>query len=546
MQESKNIDLTALPDLGLDRIAPSHKTVLLALGAVAVIYLAGVTSSWWPTPDSAMYLALGRSMAQGEGFRSNGEFGPLIQPGFPWILATLYSLFGSGFWAPNLFEALCGIASVCLIYLTLARLGGKTLALLAAVMTGLSHSFYLNSHEVLTDMPGVAAFWAMAYAMLRAQKGAWLWLAPAALLAAILAFLRVPDMLAVFALAVAVAIDPAGGRRLTRLIRAAVPLAAGGAALAVLYFWGRSLTAATLAYTPILQKGHFDVGVLANNLLKTLSDTMTGQRSWVIGLVGLALMLAGIVSRWRRGTRLSIVALLYCLTVYCVTGGWAVEPRYWLPVQGFAIYAMLQGLLWGVWQVCRWREKFASPKVFHTAALVLAAIVVAFNIPQVALLATYYPYLSHIGQSRYYDKIRDGDFRDLYPVADILKQRVGPGETVAVCGNTSKALHYLSGRRVVQLETATQEDAARLAPLLDSDRRIRLVVLEMEKDKDAAKPSFANKLKEQLRQIEQEGKLKLIFPGRRCLVFQRTLAGDKIEPPETKPAHANAGKENEQ
>jgi hypothetical protein len=321
----------------------------------------------------------------------------------------------------------------------------------------------------------------------------------------------------------------AGGRMRPRLIRAGVPLAAGGVALGVLYFWGRSLTAATLAYTPILQEGHFDVRVLVANLLKTLSDTMTGQRSWVIGLVGLALMLAGIISRWRRGTRLPIVAILYCLTVYCVTGGWAVEPRYWLPVQAFAIYAMLQGLLWGVWQVCRWRKKFAPPKAFHTAALILAALVVAFNIPQVALLAGYYPYFSHTSQSRFYDKIRDGDFQDLYPVAEMLKHRVGPGETVAVCGNTSKALHYLSGRRVVQLETALQEDAARLRPLVDSDHRIRLVVLELEKPKDAAKPSFANNLKEPLRQMEQEGKLKLIFQGRRYMVFQRTLPGDKIE-----------------
>ena len=120
-------------------------------------------------------------------------------------------LFRRRFLAPNLFEALCGIATVGLVYLTLARLGGKALALLTAVMTGLSYSFYLNSHEVLSDMPAAAAFWAMAYAMLRARKGAWLWLVPAALLAAAVTFLRIPGLLAVFALAVAMAIDRAAG-----------------------------------------------------------------------------------------------------------------------------------------------------------------------------------------------------------------------------------------------------------------------------------------------------------------------------------------------
>ena len=537
MQESNNIDLTSSPDPGLSGLVIGRKTVLLALGAVAVIYLAGLTGRWWPAPDSALYLSLGRSMAQGEGYRINGVIAPVVPPGFPWILAALYSLFGGGFWAPNLFEALCGIATVCLIYLTLARLGGKAPALLAAVMTGLSYSFYLNSHEVLSDMPAAAAFWAMTYATLRAQKGAWLWLIPAALLAAGVTFLRIPGMLAVFAMAVAMALDRATEpRKLPRMIRAGVPLAAGGAALVGLYFWGKSLTTTTLAYTPTLNENHFNLPLMGSNLLKTLSDTLTGQRSWEIGLLGLALMLAGIISRWRRGSRLPAVVILYCLIVYCLTGGWAIQPRYWLPVQAFALYAMLQGLLWAVGQICRWRQKPASPKTLHVAALALAGLVVAFNIPQVINWAGYYSYLSLAGQSGYYDKIRKGNFQDLYPVVDILKRNVGPGQTVGVNGNTANELGYLSERRVLQLEGSIGvktvlrgkpvllPDAARLEHLLDSthvldgDPRLRLVVLE----NDDKAPEFTEGLKKQLQQMRQEGKVKLLYEGKVYTVFQRT------------------------
>ena len=240
-----------------------------------------------------------------------------------------------------------------------------------------------------------------------------------------------------------------------------MPLAVGGIAAGALYLWGKSLTTTgPIAYTNVnehhanLQAWLRDLPLLAVNLLKTLSDTLTGQKAWEIGLVGLAMMLAGIISRWRRGSRLPAVAILYCLILYFSTGGWAVQPRYWVPVQAFAVYAMLQGLLWGVWQVCQWCKKPAAPKTLHAAALILAGLVVACNIPQVFNWAGYYSYLSFAGQSRYYDVIRKGNFQDLYPVAEILKRSVGPGQTVGVNGNTSSELGYLSQRRVMQLEPA--------------------------------------------------------------------------------------------
>ena len=42
----------------------SRCACLIAAGVLAVLYLAGVTNVWWPTPDSAAYLGLGRSLAE--------------------------------------------------------------------------------------------------------------------------------------------------------------------------------------------------------------------------------------------------------------------------------------------------------------------------------------------------------------------------------------------------------------------------------------------------------------------------------------------------
>ena len=61
------------PPGDLHRLPLPRRHVVVAAGLVAVLYLAGVTGSWWPTPDSALYQGLGRSLLHGQGYRFNGQ-----------------------------------------------------------------------------------------------------------------------------------------------------------------------------------------------------------------------------------------------------------------------------------------------------------------------------------------------------------------------------------------------------------------------------------------------------------------------------------------
>ena len=109
------------PPGDLHRLPLPRRHVVVAAGLVAVLYLAGVTGSWWSTPDSALYQGLGRSLLHGQGYRFNGQVNTEVTPGLPVLLGGLRWAFGNGFWAPNLFVVLCGLGALAMAYLTVRR-----------------------------------------------------------------------------------------------------------------------------------------------------------------------------------------------------------------------------------------------------------------------------------------------------------------------------------------------------------------------------------------------------------------------------------------
>ena len=123
--------------------------VLIALGQFCLI----VNSSWNATPDSALYLSLGESLARGAGYAFNGEPHTLVPPGFPSILAVVARLLGPDFLSYRLLMALMGLLAAGFGYLFVTRLCGRDTAMLVGSVFVLNHALLYNSTLVLADVP---------------------------------------------------------------------------------------------------------------------------------------------------------------------------------------------------------------------------------------------------------------------------------------------------------------------------------------------------------------------------------------------------------
>ena len=137
-----------------------HRLKLLAF--VLLIYLLGFNGQWRLHPDSALYLTIGRNIAEGNGYTYHGSPHHLAYPGLPWLFAATFKLFGTGnLVAPHVVLLLSALATLALVYRLFLLHSGRPMAVLMTVAVGLSRTFYRHSYELLADMPfllGVTAF----------------------------------------------------------------------------------------------------------------------------------------------------------------------------------------------------------------------------------------------------------------------------------------------------------------------------------------------------------------------------------------------------
>jgi len=450
--------------------------------ALAVLYLVGVTGRWWPTPDSAIYLGLGRSLVAGEGYRFNREPHTTFPPGLPVLLAGLRLAFGPGFWAPNLLMALCGLAAAAVACRALARLVDGRTAFLAAATAAMTYSFYLDSHRVLSDVPFTLVWWALIYAAARCLEGRRAWLAPAAALAAVAVTLRLGGVLLIGPLAAGMLFAPgaasplpAGPAKRPRLAGralAAGAVLAGAAApaawfyLAVartapegarnyLRFTERLVQAAPLRHLEMLGRGLW-------RLPLSVAELLTSQEAlWPLGLVLIALMAAGVGRLWRgRARPLTAVIVLYPLGMALLLGPNGVRPRYLLPICPLLIAAALAGLGRCAVQVAAWRRWRLRPAVGAWLAVGLAGLLCVLNLPRLARMAFYYGAAGHTPE--YYRVIRSGRYDGLVRASELLRAHCPPRATVATDTDKAGMVHLLSERRVVRLRPGEGGAAAML------------------------------------------------------------------------------------
>jgi 4-amino-4-deoxy-L-arabinose transferase-like glycosyltransferase len=131
-------------------LASIHRELALIV-IVLVCFLLIINSSWKASPDSALYLELGESLAHGSGYKFNGEQHTYVPPGYPFFIAVTVKLFGPSFFAYRVIMSLLGILTAYLGYILIYRLAGRDLAFLIGGLFAINNTLLLNSTFTTSD-----------------------------------------------------------------------------------------------------------------------------------------------------------------------------------------------------------------------------------------------------------------------------------------------------------------------------------------------------------------------------------------------------------
>jgi hypothetical protein len=360
---------------------------------IAGAYLACVHGQWWPTSDSALYVGLGRSLLDGNGYQFNGEFCNEVTPGLPWLYAICQALGGEhSFWLCHLAVTAAALAALWLIYAVLSRLTDRTLALAVALSTAGSKIFFHHANQFLTDVPFMVFYWGIIYASVRyLQAPRWRYLVIAGVLVALGMVVRVPGLTVVGPLALGVLLQvgastarrpslaaASGGGdqgwpppttealavklpRRFALAATLVILAGGVAAIfTLLAHQGVQVTPPYLAHAkksfldfPILSQpwdGFRGLAIVAcpigsdpETALKSLDDkarVLLGVTLLAVGCLGMLRMLL------RRQILLPVTLLFSVLVLLAIRDMTTMPARYLMSVGPIMCLTVLYGLLW--------------------------------------------------------------------------------------------------------------------------------------------------------------------------------------------------------
>lgn len=129
-----------------------EKAVLL-LPLIAVWCGLTLSPEWHPTWDSAMYIAMGKSIISGDGVRYMGYGGIKYPPGFPLMLGLIIGPFGYNFLLMRLFVVGCAVGSAWLAYLIVRDRSDRWLAAGVMCATVCSYAVFFECVRILADLP---------------------------------------------------------------------------------------------------------------------------------------------------------------------------------------------------------------------------------------------------------------------------------------------------------------------------------------------------------------------------------------------------------
>jgi len=516
---------------GVQAPPPRRRLMWSAIACIVAAYLLTVTGKWRPTPDSSLYLGLGRSLAEQGTYLFNGEINSFVSPGLPLILAGLYKLGVPGYWLENLFVALCAVGTLWLAYVVFARISDKRMAMAVVACTAASYTFFFNSHRILTDLPSALLFFVSFYGCLRADEGSAWWMLPVILAVAVGTIIRVPHVLVVGAMAVGLAINkPMFGRAGKRLLYGGAILVVSGALLAIFYALARICGDKPPAYmTRLPGRGAPSIFAAILTILKAtvqmpdaLAEAVTSRSIVVVteaaGAAVVILTVIGLVVIWKQGRRLiPTTCVLFPLSLAVLGSFKPHSTRYLLPVLPLMIYAALVGLRRTVRRIRRRRGLPTGPAELTKAITVFTIVIVMCNGPYLAVHGFYYTYAAYT--DRYYDIIVRGENSDYFTVAEILRMQC-PADTPVGCAGATRIPHYLSRRKIVSFDRKryyTRDYATVIVERIRSRKQRRLEELGFVMvDKHRSSWQFLEQFRSEMAPMPY----KVIYEGKRYLLYR--------------------------
>ena len=437
-----------------------RRHAILVFAALAILYLLPLNNQWAIEPDSAVYLTLGRSIAEGRGMEYNGAPAGGIPPLLPVFIAGSRLLFGPAYWPINLAISLFGLGTALLAYLTVRRLAREVgsddvrLALAALLITGSSARLLVDSTRILTDVPCTFFVALGLYVFVRARQGHWAWCLAGfgAMLLATAA--RLPAGVILVGLFVGLVLEfrrEGYRRRLLATLAGMVGVAAGALAWWFLLRGGSASTGPDYFVT-IFERFQFcfrerwvQVAEGPFRLPGALCEAITGQELQGFNVVPTALILFGLWTAARRGQWVLVCPVLAYVAFLLGLGGSAVAPRYLLPVMPMLVYALVVGTVELAARVSR-RSAVAAPERTARRRRTVLAIVTVFCVAVSLPKAVREVVRMH--RPDFYETYEHGKWKgnvDLGAYLASLRETGKAGPTDRVLAPAPAILHYFSG-----------------------------------------------------------------------------------------------------
>lgn len=433
----------------------TQRTAAVLFVALAAVYLAAVNGSWAMRPDSALYLGLGRSLAEGRGMEFNGGQWWALPPVVPMLIAACRTI-DPGYFLPNLVMHLAALAAIAVAVATVGELAQdlpeamqKHFVVAAALTIGLSAGLFVHVSPIQTDVPFLLFISIAIYAFVRGGRGHWRWyfVGAAALLPACLT--RLPGVIFATGLVLAVLLDfrREGYRR-----RALAAVAAGAIVLAGFAAWFFLVRTrgdpGTIDQVAAVTGERFNVfspakwsalAQAAASFPAALTATITDQRltGGYFGLVPTAVLMVGLWTLLRLRQFVVLAPLVLYVGFLIILDPTSVSERYFLPVMPMLVYGLLVGAQTLRLALERLTRRPAWP---GWALAVVVAACVGTSVPKIAREVYW---MRHPQFYEVYDK---GKWCGLRDVGLALRERGRPGTDEMVTTQPT-IIHYLSGLR---------------------------------------------------------------------------------------------------
>jgi len=487
--------------------APSRWQKWLCALALLVLYLASVSTTWYHTPDSALYLMLGRNLATGSGYTLWGEPHVHVPPGFPLMLSNCFRYGCESLWCMNLAMALASLATILLCYLTLREHVSPGTAMLVSAAFGFGHVMHLASLRVLSDVPFMLVMWLGLWCYTHGLRHRGPWLELGSLMLLVSCSIRVTGVLIVVAAVSGMLGEKRQSTRWRVWVNAAACLAVLVLAAAKLlhsYYADQHLQKLP-SYGSVVAK--FLAGTvpraisrLASNTYVTgehLSEVFSGQPMppAVAVLVLWAPIGAGMLLALRRRRTLAVaIAVGYLIPLLLLR---PLIPRYLLPVAPLLIWFWIEGIGFPALWRPEWRPRLAR------LALVGALVLIAINLPKVTRDA-YWQRQPHLARN-YRERV------EVEEAAAFLRDHHRPGDTF-VCNVDQRRIAYLSGLESIHWsQQRLRKDPPRRYDIQQWQRK-GMAFLVMQRSPHAG---YQQKVEETCRKT----KLQLVFENERYRIY---------------------------